>query len=246
MSQITQAIVLAAGQGTRMLHLTKNKSKHLINVFHKPFLSYLLENLLKAGYKNLVIVAGYRIDLFRKFLEEYHFQARLLNQYEILGDKQKEYGTLCPLKCVKGIAQKNFLVVYGDNLYSVRDLKAFNIADDYDYVAGFESNHPERYGVLHLEDGFLKEIIEKPKKFVGRLINTGLYKFTQDIFRVIPEVKPSPRGEYELTDAVNILAKTKRVKVKKLKDYWIDFGRPGDILKFSRFLRANKTFASWH
>jgi len=239
MQKINQAIILAAGQGTRMLHLTRNKSKHLIKVFHKPFLSYLLNNLLEAGYRELVIVAGYRVDLFKKFLADYHFKAKLINQYEILGDKQKEYGTLCPIKCVKDIAERNFLVVYGDNLYSIEDLERFNISDEYNYVAGFEHKHPEEYGVLKLEDGFLKEIIEKPKQFVGNLINTGLYKFTSDIFKVIPKVKPSSRGEYELTDAVNLLAKEKMVKVKRLQDFWIDFGQPSDIPKFSRFLSKN-------
>ena len=157
------------------------------------------------------------------------------NETDIL--KKEEYGTLCPLKCVKDIIKENFLMVYGDNLYSVEDLKSFNIDDKYNYVAGFIHKHPEKYGVFVSDNGFLKEIIEKPKKYVGDLINTGLYKFTPEIFDKISQICKSSRGEYELTDAITLLAKEKKVKIKKIQDYWFDFGNPGDIIKVSKFLK---------
>jgi len=86
----------------------------------------------------------------------------------------------------------------------------------------------------------LEKIIEKPKKFVGNLVNTGLYKFTPEVFKKIPQVKLSPRGEYELTDAITLLAKDKKVRIKIIKDYWMDFGNPGDIRKMSQFLDSRK------
>lgn len=234
---LKKVVIAAAGQGTRMLHLTKNKSKHLINVQKKPFLGYLLDNLLRAGYKDLILVVGYKEHLMRQFLKEYNYQAKVVNQFEILGPKQKEYGTACPLKCVKNlIGKENFLAVYGDNLYSVKDLRAMNIDDDYNYVAGFEVERPEKYGVLLLKDGLLKKIVEKPKEYIGNLINTGLYKFSPELFDQLPKIKPSPRGEYELTDAINLLAKDNKVKVKQIQDYWLDFGNPADIIKLSKFL----------
>ena len=232
---IKKVVIAAAGKGTRMLHLTKNKSKHLINVQKRPFLSYLLDNLIEAGYKDLILVVGYKEEVTRDFLKKYKYNIQVVSQFSIL--KEEEYGTLCPLKCVKNIIKENFLMVYGDNLYSVKDLKALNINDDYNYVAGFSHKHPERYGVLIPNNGFLKEIIEKPKKHVGNLINTGLYKFTPEIFDKIPQICRSPRGEYELTDAITLLAKEKKVKIKRIKDYWLDFGNPADILKVSRFLK---------
>ncbi len=236
-----KVVISAAGQGTRMLKLTKNKSKHLIKVQKKPFLGYLLDNLLKAGYRELILVVGYKEKMMREFLRKYKYEAKVVNQFEILGEK--EYGTLCPIKCIKDIIGKeNFLAVPGDNLFSVKDLRAFNIEDDYNYVAGFYHEHPEKYGVLISDNGFLKEIIEKPKEHVGNLINTGLYKFTPEIFEKIPEVSLSPRGEYELTDATTLLAKEERVKIKKIQDYWIDFGNPADIIKLSQFLKSSKNF----
>ncbi len=250
---IKKVVIAAAGQGTRMKHLTKNKSKHLISVKEKPFLAYLLHNLLRAGYRELILVTGFKSDLIEKFLDEYKssdlcpsvggFKTRVVNQFEILGPKEKEYGTLCPLKCVKDIVGKeNFLAVYGDNLYSVKDLLALNIDDDYCYVAGFKHEHPEKYGVLIPANSLLKEIIEKPKEYVGNLINTGLYKFTPEVFDVIPKIGLSPRGEYELTDAITLLAKDKKVKIKKIQDYWLDFGNPADIIKLFRFLETSKNF----
>jgi len=235
---IKKVVVAAAGKGTRMLHLTKNKSKHLIRVEKKPFLSYLLDNLLKAGYKEIILIVGYKGEKIKKFLKGYdskNCKITVINQFDIL--KKEEYGTLCPLKCIKDIVKENFLMVYGDNLYSVKDLKAFNIDDKYNYVAGFIHEHPERYGVFISDNGFLKEIIEKPKKYVGNLINTGLYKFTPEIFDKISQICKSPRGEYELTDAITLLAKQRKVKIKRIQDYWLDFGNPGDILKVSNFLK---------
>jgi len=235
---IKKVVVAAAGKGTRMLHLTKNKSKHLIRVEKKPFLSYLLDNLLKAGYKEIILIVGYKGGKIKKFLKGYdskNCKITVINQFDIL--KKEEYGTLCPLKCIKDIIKENFLMVYGDNLYSVKDLKAFNIDDKYNYVAGFIHEHPERYGVFVSDNGFLKEIIEKPKKYVGNLINTGLYKFTPEIFDKISQICKSPRGEYELTDAITLLAKQRKVKIKRIQDYWLDFGNPGDILKVSNFLK---------
>ncbi len=244
---IKKVVVSAAGQGTRMLELTKDKSKHLISVEDRPFLAYLLDNILEAGYKEIILVVGFREDMIREFLRYYTFNGRenhgtikIVNQFEILGPKEKEYGTACPIKCVKDlVGNENFISLCGDNFYSVDDLKAMNINDDCNYVAGVENDHPEKFGVLLAEGEFLKEIIEKPKEFVGNLINISLYKFTPEIFEKVFQIKKSPRGEYEITDAVSLLAKEKKVKIKKIKDYWMDFGRPEDIQKFKEFLKNN-------
>ena len=251
---IKKVVIAAAGQGTRMLHLTRNKSKHLIKVRQKPFLAYLLDNLLKAGYKDLILVVGYKEELMRRFLKKYGYQtarsarcncsaikkATVVNQFEILGGKEKIYGTACPLMCVKDlVAKESFLYVCGDNLYSVKNLKAMKGDNKYNYVAGFYHKNPEKYGVLITDNGFLKEIVEKPKKYIGNLINTGMYKFRSEVFDKLSKIKKSSRGEYEITDVITLLAKEGKVKVKKIKDYWVDFGNPADIIKLSRFLKKN-------
>jgi len=170
------------------------------------------------------------------------FKIDIVSQYDILGPKEKEYGTACPVKCVKDIIKKDdFIYLNGDNLYSANDLKAMNIDDGFNYVAGLNLKNPEKYGVLVPDDGLLEKIVEKPEKFVGNLINTGLYKFTPDIFEAVLKIKKSPRGEYEITDAVSLLAKEKKVKIIRIKDHWLDFGNPADIIKLSRFLNGTKS-----
>jgi len=248
-----KVVIAAAGQGTRMLHLTKAKSKHLIKVKKRPFLAYLLDNLFLAGFRDLILVIGFKEELIEKFLEKYRpplkslkksqYKIRTVSQYEILGPKNKIYGTACPLMCVEKILKRNhFVYLCGDNLYSVRDLKEMRKNGRYNYVAGIYRKNPEKYGVLILENGFLKKIIEKPKKFVGNIVNAGLYKFTPEIFDSIKKIKKSSRGEYEITDAISLLARKKRVKVKMIKDFWLDFGNPADIIILSYFLKSFKKF----
>jgi len=237
---IKKVLVSAAGRGTRMLHLSKEKPKHLIEVNGKPFLYYLLNNLRQAGFEEVIMVVGYKKDHMYDFIEKYNgrFKITLLNQFEILGEDK--YGTACPVECAKDLlAGQSFLAVYGDNLYSIEDLKKFNIDDQYCYVAGLPHEHPENYGVLHADqDGFLHDIVEKPKQYVGNLINTGLYKFSPQVFDQLDKISLSPRGEYELTDVINLLAKQRLVKAVNLEGIWLDFGKPDDIVKVEQYLNT--------
>jgi dTDP-glucose pyrophosphorylase len=138
------------------------------------------------------------------------------------------------------VGEEPFLYICGDNLYSVADLKGMDNGDQYSYVAGMFHKKPEKYGVLVEEDGFLKEIKEKPIEFSGNVINSGLYKFTPEIFEKLGEIKKSSRGEYEITDVITLLAREKKVKVYQIKDYWFDFGNPADIMKLSSFFKNLK------
>lgn len=238
---LKKVLISAAGRGTRMLHLSKDKPKHLIEINNKPFLYYLLNNLKTAGFSDFILVVGYKKELMGDFVKNYQneFKIQILNQFEILGDKK--YGTALPLQCAQEfIGNENFLAVYGDNLYSENDLRTLNIDDNYNYVAGLNHPQPKKYGVL-IRDGedYLEKIIEKPTTFVGNLINTGLYKFTPEIFTKIPLLDISPRGEYELTDAISMLAKEKKVKIREIKDFWLDFGKPEDVQTISEFLNNN-------
>jgi len=237
---IRKVVIAAAGQGTRMSQLTKDKSKHLIEVNGKPFLSYVLDNLLKADYDNFYLVVGYEGRLVEQFLKEYGYKAQVINQFEVLGPKEKIYGTACPLMCVKDIKEQ-FIYLCGDNFYSVEDLRGMNIDDDYNYVAGAESINSGSFGALVEEGEFLKEIKEKTQGSAGSLVNISLYKFTSEIFEKIYQIEKSPRGEYEITDAVSLLAKGKKVKIKRISDFWMDFGKPEDVEKFSKYLNENNS-----
>jgi bifunctional UDP-N-acetylglucosamine pyrophosphorylase/glucosamine-1-phosphate N-acetyltransferase len=239
---INKVIIAAAGRGTRMKDLSKDKPKHLIKVCGRPFLYYLLNNLIEAGYKELILVVGYKNNKIKDFLKTFKDKDKvtLVNQFDILGEDK--YGTACVLECLhEKVKNESFLMVYGDNLYSIQDLKKFRDLDNgFNYVGGLEHEEPEKYGVLKREDHLLKEIIEKPKQNIGRLINVGLYSFNSDIFDKVKEIQKSERGEYEITDAINLLAKDKKVKIKTIEDYWLDFGNPSDVQKVSSFLEKRK------
>ena len=172
-------------------------------------------------------------------MHEYDAKIYIVNQFERLGEK--EYGTACAIKCLeKELGQESFIAMYGDNLYAPEDMKAFGAEDNFCYAGGLIHPHPEKYGILITRpDHTLEKIIEKPKNPETNLINCGFYKFTPEIFKAIAQVNLSVRGEYELTDAVSILAKQGRVKVQMIKKYWLDLGKISDIPKMTKFLRGN-------
>ncbi len=244
---IKKVVVSAAGHGTRMLQLSENKPKHLIEIKNRPFLAYLLDHIFEAGYEEVILVVGYKQDAMKEFVASYTFGGKsqkiiMVSQFEKLGPKEAgTYGTACPLMCVEELVKsEQFISLVGDNMYSANDLRAMNIEDDFCYVGGLKHATPEKFGVLLTDGEMLKEIIEKPKEFVGDLINTSLYKFTSAMFEKLPLIGKSPRGEYEITDVISLLAKEGKVKVKIIKDNWMDFGRPEDIEKFSQEFLKNE------
>jgi dTDP-glucose pyrophosphorylase len=230
-----KVVILAAGKGTRMLPLTEDIPKVLVEINGKPFLYYVLKNLLRAGYNDFGIVVGYKKEKIESFLKQYRFNATLIEQKE-----QKGTGHAV-LQAENFVGSEDFVVIGGDNLWGVEDLKAINQNDDYNYISGIEVEAPEQYGVLIEEGGFLKKIKEKPKEFHGFLINTGKYKFKQEIFQILKNICLSPRGEIELTCAIDQLAKKGKMKVIKIKSFWKDLGSIKDIELLSIFLKE-----IWH
>ena len=232
-------VISAGGKGTRMGNLTNDLPKHLIPVNGRPFISYLLNNVIKAGFTNIIVNIGYKKERWASLFPRLPVAVTVINQHDRLGDK---YGTACPIEAAEAeIGGQSFVAVNGDNLYSVNDLKRIANDDDFCYATGWKHDHPERYGVLQTDGDFLRAIIERPTTYVGDLINTGLYKFTHQIFSVVKQLRVSPRGEYEITDAINRLAELKLAKVLPLQDYWYDFGRPEDIDKVADFLKTQDT-----
>ncbi len=238
---IDTVVIFAAGRGTRMRELTQDIPKHVIVVGKRPFLFYLLDNLYKAGFKKIIVVVGYQKEVMKERLQGWHkLPIEIIEQY--LWVPESEYGTLCPIKAVQHLlAKETFVALNGDNLYSVKDLKTFHVLSNLNVVAGLKHNYPEKYGALVLQkDGSLSRIVEKPQKFVSNLINVGLYAFTPDIFTIAPQIGLSPRGEYEITAAINLLASQNKVKVLELTGYWLDFTKPEDINIVEDFIASGK------
>jgi len=227
---MVKAVILAAGKGTRLEPLTETRPKCLIQVMGKSFLYYILNNLKHSGYKDIGIVVGYKKEMIKQFCKEYNFKVTFIEQ-------KQQKGTGDAIKVAKDFVKNdNFIVLMSDNLYSRDDLKVLRKKDNLNYIVGFKHKQPEKFGVLIQEKGFLKKIVEKPKKPESNLINTGLYKLTPKIFPILDKIKRTNRGEYEITDTLTLLAKENKVKIVQARDYWFDFGYPWDIFKVNEFL----------
>lgn len=224
-------VILAAGLGTRLWPLTESRPKPLVEIMGKPFLYYLLTNVVKAGYDDIVLIVGYKKEMIEKFLKDYGFEAKLIVQ------EKYDEGTAKALYLAKNfVGEEDFVLLMGDNFYSFKDLKNINKDDKYNYIACCRSVSPEKYGVLSIEDEFVKNIIEKPENPPTNIINVGLYKLKSTIFQEIDKIDKSKRGEYEIIDALNSLAERRKLKHYEIKDHWFDFGYPWDLFKLNEFL----------
>lgn len=232
-----KALVMAAGKGTRMLPLTKDMPKPMIEVAGKPFLSYVLDTLMSAGISEIAIIVGYKSKKIKEFIEWSRYSSvKLIYQPEPLG-------TGHAISIARDfIGQSQFVALGGDNLWSERDIRAVAQDDDFCYICASESENPSKFGVLEVNNGLLLRIHEKPEHPPSNLVNTGLYKFTPEIFSFLDNISPSPRGELELTDAISELAKENKVRVVQVQDYWLDLGCIDDIKQVSRFLEKRKDF----
>ncbi|MBU0456807.1 MAG: sugar phosphate nucleotidyltransferase [Nanoarchaeota archaeon] len=227
-----KAIILAAGKGTRMLPLTENVPKVLVEVNRKPFLYYVIENLKKAGFDEFGIIVGYLKEKIAEFIESNGINATLIEQKEQLGTGH------AVMQAKDFCNDENFIVLGGDNLFSEDDLIMMNNNDEFNYIFGKEiSGDLSKYGILITKNNKLIKIVEKPTSFVGNMVNIGLYKFTPDIWDALDKISLSERGEYELTDAISILAREGKVNVLKLKGYWLDLGCKEDIPEVENFIK---------
>lgn len=228
-----KVLVLAAGRGTRMKHLTNEKPKHMIDVGGKPFLHYLLSNLKLAGFDDIAVVVCYKKDVIGDWVENNNIGVTLIEQ----GEPQ---GTGDAVRHAEQWAgNDDFVVIMGDNLYSAGDMKRMMKKDSYSYIAAATGLDQTKLGAIVAEGDLLKGIVEKPPKQISDISNVGMYKFTHEIFDVLKKIGKSPRGEYELTDAIEMLAKKRKMKIVILKDYWIDFTSPDDVPKVMKFLKDN-------
>lgn len=245
---INKIVVMAAGKGTRMLELSADKPKHLIDVKDRPFLYYSLHNIKAAGFEEIILIVGHKKEKMEEFAQQYsqEFNLQLVDQFEKMGTEK--YGTAMPVAAAEQIVgNKNFVVINGDDLYAKEDLKRMRELDDnFNYAGGMATDDPSPYGLLKADgDNFLDRIIEKPKPDVDfdasrprdYTVNIGMYKFTPEIFAAIKNIGLSPRGEYELTDAVSLLAREKKVRVIPVTGKWKSFTNPDDVKKMEEYLK---------
>ena len=224
-----KGIILAGGTGSRLYPLTKVTNKHLLPVYDKPMIYYPLQTLADAGLDDILIVsgrghAGHFLELLGSGSE---WGVRIT--YEI----QDEAGGIAQaLGLAEGFADEgDVVVILGDNIFQD------NIKED---VAGFKDGcriflkevpDANRFGVAELDGDRVIGIEEKPEVPISNFAVTGLYMYDPEVFKVIRELKPSGRGELEITDVNNYYIDQGRMGYRVLDGYWSDAGTFESLLR---------------
>ena len=240
MMKINQAVILAAGRGTRMRELTAEVPKPMIEVRGKPVLQYIIEGLRDAGIHEVLIVIGYRADAVRDFFGD-GSRHNISIQYATQ-TVQDGTGRVVDLAC-DFVGDNPFILSYGDILVDPANYK--RVVDLPDDVEGMltvtRGEDVSKGGAVFVNERMeLLDLREKSPLEGGALAtpagsqelappfyNAGVYAFRPSIFEFTSKLKPSPRGEYELTDAIRDLAQSgKKVQALELTGEWADVRDP--------------------
>lgn len=225
-----KAVVLVAGEGSRMMPLTYTRHKSMIPLANKPLLAHLLERLPKS-VDGVVLIVGHKQESIRKFFGK-KYSGKKIEYVEQKNPRGTGDAFLKAKKNVKG----KFLGLVGDNLWSKQDFeKLIKNHQAQVTVAGQKVTDPKGLGVLITKGSKLQMIVEKPEKATGNLINTGLYLFEPSIFDYLQGLKPSARGEFEVTDAITQMAKAGNASWVEVKS-WQDFTYPWQTLDLNQQL----------
>jgi glucose-1-phosphate thymidylyltransferase len=237
-----KGIVLAGGLGTRLYPITKITNKHLMPVYNKPMVFYPIRTLVDAGVQDILIVTGgYNAGDFLRILrngEEFGLK-RLAYRYQ-----EGEGGIAAALSLAEDFAAgDNICVILGDNIYE-KSLR--NSASEFTRNGKGARIHlkqvenPQRFGVPVMQDGRILRIEEKPKAPRSNYAVTGLYMYDPSVFDIIKTLKPSGRGELEITDVNNAYIDRGEMTWEIIEGWWSDAGT------FDSLLRANILVASQH
>ena len=226
---VRTAVVLAAGEGTRLRPLTRNRPKPMLPAANRPILEHVLDALVEAGVETLVLVVGYRRD---RVQEHFGPTYRDVPIEYVVQDKQLGSGhaLLQAREAVDGAC----VVVNGDRIIeagSVQDVvDAFTSEDVAAAMAVIERPSVRHYGAVVLRDRDIAEIVEKPDTDEYRLINAGIYAFEASIFDAI-DATSREDGELGLTDTIANLLAGDRVRGVRTEGLWVDATYPWDLLE---------------
>jgi len=234
-----KGIILHGGLGTRLRPLTYAGPKQLIPVANKPISQYVLEDLLSSGIRDVAIVLG---ETFPELVREHYGDGSKFNAKISYIYQGKPLGIAHAVGlCREFVGESKFAVYLGDNLLQSginQYVKEF-LSGDYDaYILLKEVKDPTRFGVAKFDEyGKLIGLVEKPMKPPSKYAVIGVYFFTPLIFPIIEKLKPSWRGEYEITDAISaLIEKGYKVGYSIIEGWWIDTGKKDDILQVNALI----------
>lgn len=240
-----KAIILSAGEGTRMRPLTLTKPKTMLPVAGKPIIQYNIEALRDSGIIDILLVVNYKKEMVKNYFKDgkdFRVNIDYVTQEELSGTANAiEYG--------KNFVDDNFLVLNGDIILDKELIS--DIISDYSkhspdtLMVLTEVEDPSHFGAVEIENNLIKNIVEKPKKdeAPSNLVNTGIYIFNKDIFNKIAKTDKSSRGEYEITDSLAMQIEDGHViRGFKTDKKWTDVGRPWELIEVNElFLNDIKT-----
>lgn len=238
-----KAIVLCAGEGTRLRPLTFSGPKHLIPVANRPVIYRVLDAIKEAKIEDVGIIVSPNVrNEFECRLKDGSFWD--LNIEYII--QEKPQGLAHAVQCARDFVQEeSFLVYLGDNLlqYGLKDM-----VGDFDHlscnalISIYEVQDPQRFGIVTLEGNEIKNLVEKPVNPKSNLAVIGTYLFDGHIFEAINRIKPSARGELEITDAIQTLIDCGyKVSPHQVKGWWKDVGKPEDMLEVNQLIMEGET-----
>ena len=240
---LMKGIILAGGNGTRLYPCTKVTNKHLLPVYNKPMIYYPLKTLIDAGIKEILIISGpgHAGDFVNLLGSGKELGIRL--SYEI----QDEAGGIAQaLGLAEGFAENEpITVILGDNIFE---------DDAKEYIEEFRKQNggariflkevglkaARRFGVAVIEENKIKHVEEKPQIPKSDLAMTGLYIFDNKIFDIIKTLKPSARGELEITDAIDYYVKQGACFYNIINGYWSDAGTFESLNRASNLVRIKE------
>ncbi|MBI65414.1 MAG: glucose-1-phosphate thymidylyltransferase [Candidatus Marinimicrobia bacterium] len=237
-----KGIILAAGRGTRLYPLTKIVNKQLLQIYDKPMIYYPLSILMLLGIKDILIITGSKdVDLFNNLLGdgsqiginiEYEIQdvPRGISEAFIIGEKF--------------IGNDNACLILGDNIFYGHGFlepirKKIQLFESGSVIFGYPVTDPERFGVVEFnENNEVLSIEEKPKKPKSNYAVPGLYLYDNDVIEYAKKLKPSKRGELEITDLNRLYLDKKNLDVHLLGRgvAWLDTGTPNSLIEASNFI----------
>jgi len=232
-----KSIILCAGKGTRLRPLTHTSAKHLIPIANKPALFYGVEAIRDCVIKDIGIIIGETGEDIKNELKDgsnWGVHISYIEQKEALG--------LAHAVSVAHdfLGEDKFLMYLGDNLLKngVKRYADKFIQGNYNaFVLLTEVDDPRQFGVAELKEGRVVRVVEKPKEPVSNLALIGVYFFDKNIHQAIKSIKPSGRGELEITDAIQwMIDKGYKVGAEVIKGWWKDTGKPADILEANRLI----------
>lgn len=240
-----KGIILAGGKGTRLYPITKAISKQLLPVYDMPMVYYPLQTLTNAGLKEILLITNpENLDLYKSLLgqgEDFNVSI----SYEIQNEPK---GIAQAIQIAQDwLAGSNCVLVLGDNLFLAGDTsKKLEIAMQKNkgaYIFGYKVNDPSRYGVVLFDDNkSVVNIEEKPEKPKSNWIVTGLYVYDNNVVKYANDLKPSNRGELEITDLNNLYLDKSSLEIELIeeKSFWLDAGTKDSLLEASNIVKELK------